>query len=71
MGIPSISIYAHELICDYHAKKLIRVGTCGGLKMMFMFVMSLSLKEQLLIVALLFALLVMDFIMLHLLILNY
>lgn len=20
MGIPSISIYAHELICDYHAK---------------------------------------------------
>lgn len=32
MGIPSISIYAHELICDYHAKKLIRVGTCGGLK---------------------------------------
>lgn len=32
MGIPSISIYAHELICDYGAKKLIRVGTCGGLK---------------------------------------
>lgn len=32
MGIPSISIYAHELICDYKVQKLIRVGTCGGLK---------------------------------------
>ena len=29
MGIPSISIYAHELIHEYGAKKLIRVGTCG------------------------------------------
>ena len=29
MGIPSISIYAHELIHEYGVKKLIRVGTCG------------------------------------------
>jgi purine-nucleoside phosphorylase len=29
MGIPSFSIYAHELIEEYGAKKLIRVGTCG------------------------------------------
>lgn len=29
MGIPSISIYAHELVHDYQVKKLIRVGTCG------------------------------------------
>ena len=31
MGIPSISIYLHELIEVYGAKKLIRVGTCGGM----------------------------------------
>lgn len=31
MGIPSISIYLHELIDVYGAKKLIRVGTCGGM----------------------------------------
>ena len=31
MGIPSISIYLHELIHVYGAKKLIRVGTCGGM----------------------------------------
>ncbi|MFX3972877.1 purine-nucleoside phosphorylase, partial [Streptococcus suis] len=31
MGIPSISIYAHELINDYGVKKLIRVGTAGSL----------------------------------------
>ncbi|KRL94233.1 purine-nucleoside phosphorylase [Levilactobacillus hammesii] len=31
MGIPSISIYAHELINDYGAKKLFRVGTAGGM----------------------------------------
>ncbi|RTR38013.1 purine-nucleoside phosphorylase [Shewanella canadensis] len=30
MGIPSVSIYAHELIHEYSAKKLIRVGSCGG-----------------------------------------
>lgn len=31
MGIPSIGIYAHELICDYGVKRLIRTGTCGSL----------------------------------------
>lgn len=31
MGQPSLSIYVHELIDIYGAKKLIRVGTCGGL----------------------------------------
>ena len=31
MGIPSISIYANELISDYGVKRLIRVGTCGAL----------------------------------------
>lgn len=30
MGIPSVSIYAHELINDYHVKQLIRVGSCGA-----------------------------------------
>ncbi|MFA5698253.1 MAG: purine-nucleoside phosphorylase [Sphaerochaeta sp.] len=29
MGMPSFSIYAHELIDTYGAKRLIRVGTCG------------------------------------------
>lgn len=31
MGQPSLAIYAHELINEYHAKKLIRIGTCGAL----------------------------------------
>ena len=31
MGIPSCSIYAHELIKDYGVKNLIRVGTCGAI----------------------------------------
>ena len=31
MGMPSASIYAHELINSYGVKKLIRVGTCGAL----------------------------------------
>lgn len=31
MGMPSISIYAHELINDYGVKKLIRVGTAGAI----------------------------------------
>ena len=31
MGIPSFSIYVHELIHVYGAKKLVRVGTCGGM----------------------------------------
>ena len=30
MGIPSASIYITELIRDYGAKRLIRVGSCGG-----------------------------------------
>jgi purine-nucleoside phosphorylase len=32
MGIPSISIYAHELAADYGARRLIRIGTCGALQ---------------------------------------
>lgn len=32
MGVPSISIYVNELIEQYDVKKLIRVGTCGGMK---------------------------------------
>src|SRR5699024_10620289 len=32
MGVPSISIYVNELIQEYDVKKLIRVGTCGGMK---------------------------------------
>lgn len=31
MGMPSISIYAHELFDYYDVKQIIRVGTCGGL----------------------------------------
>ncbi len=31
MGIPSISIYTHELIHEFGCKKLFRVGTCGGM----------------------------------------
>lgn len=30
MGIPSISIYAKELITDYGVRNLIRVGSCGA-----------------------------------------
>ncbi|HDQ14600.1 MAG TPA: purine-nucleoside phosphorylase [Sediminispirochaeta sp.] len=32
MGIPSISIYAHELINEFGVKKLIRVGSCGSMQ---------------------------------------
>lgn len=32
MGMPSAAIYAHELINSYGVKRLIRVGTCGGLQ---------------------------------------
>ncbi|WP_232697265.1 purine-nucleoside phosphorylase [Brevibacillus daliensis] len=32
MGIPSISIYSHELINSYGVKNLIRVGTCGAIQ---------------------------------------
>lgn len=31
MGIPSVSIYVHELICDYNVQTLIRIGTCGSI----------------------------------------
>ncbi|MEV4516177.1 purine-nucleoside phosphorylase [Dactylosporangium sp. NPDC049525] len=39
MGMPSASIYAHELINDYGVKSLIRVGSCGAL------VESLKLRD--------------------------
>src|SRR6478609_8748919 len=32
MGVPSISIYATELMQSYNAKQLIRVGTCGAIQ---------------------------------------
>ncbi|KEQ22237.1 purine-nucleoside phosphorylase [Paenibacillus tyrfis] len=32
MGNPSMSIYVSELINDYGAKKLIRIGTCGAMQ---------------------------------------
>ncbi|MGI6069220.1 MAG: purine-nucleoside phosphorylase [Blautia sp.] len=32
MGMPSMHIYASELMAVYGAKRLIRVGTCGSLK---------------------------------------
>lgn len=32
MGIPSISIYVHELIHDYGVKNLIRVGSAGAIR---------------------------------------
>jgi len=32
MGIPSINIYAHELINEYGVKKLIRVGSAGSIQ---------------------------------------
>jgi purine-nucleoside phosphorylase len=32
MGIPTLSIYVHELVTEYHVKTLIRVGTCGALQ---------------------------------------
>lgn len=32
MGIPSISLYAHELIHIYGAQRLIRVGSCGAMQ---------------------------------------
>jgi purine-nucleoside phosphorylase len=30
MGMASLAIYANELICDYGATKLIRIGSCGS-----------------------------------------
>ncbi|GAB4117016.1 MAG: purine-nucleoside phosphorylase [Candidatus Caldatribacteriota bacterium] len=32
MGIPSISIYAYELINQYQVKNLIRIGSCGAMQ---------------------------------------
>jgi purine-nucleoside phosphorylase len=32
MGMPTLSIYVHELITEYDVKALIRVGTCGALQ---------------------------------------
>ncbi len=32
MGMPSLSIYANELIRDYGVKRLVRVGTCGAMR---------------------------------------
>lgn len=32
MGVPSHSIYVHELITEFGAQTLIRVGTCGALQ---------------------------------------
>lgn len=31
MGMPSLSIYANELISSFGAKTLIRIGSCGGM----------------------------------------
>ncbi len=30
MGIPTLSIYVHELVTEYNVQTLIRVGTCGA-----------------------------------------
>lgn len=32
MGMPSLSIYVNELIRNYGVKRLVRVGTCGGMR---------------------------------------
>lgn len=32
MGMPSLSIYVNELIRDYGASTLIRIGSCGGMQ---------------------------------------
>jgi len=32
MGMPSLSIYANELIRDYDVQTLIRIGSCGGMQ---------------------------------------
>ncbi|MEM9576470.1 MAG: purine-nucleoside phosphorylase [Pseudomonadota bacterium] len=32
MGMPSLSIYANELMSDYNAQTLIRIGSCGGMQ---------------------------------------
>lgn len=30
MGMPTLSIYVHELVSEYGVRNIIRVGTCGG-----------------------------------------
>ncbi len=32
MGMPSLSIYVNELIRDFGAQTLIRIGSCGGMQ---------------------------------------
>lgn len=32
MGLPSLSIYAHELFAEYDVQSLVRVGSCGALR---------------------------------------
>jgi len=32
MGMPSLSIYVNELIAEYDAQTLIRIGSCGGMQ---------------------------------------
>jgi purine-nucleoside phosphorylase len=32
MGMPSLSIYVNELIRDYGARTLVRIGSCGGMQ---------------------------------------
>ena len=32
MGMPSLSIYANELIRDFNVQTLIRIGSCGGMQ---------------------------------------
>ncbi|MEP1614668.1 MAG: purine-nucleoside phosphorylase [Roseobacter sp.] len=32
MGMPSLSIYANELISSFNAQTLIRIGSCGGMQ---------------------------------------
>ena len=32
MGMPSATLYIHELINDFGAKNLIRIGTCGAIQ---------------------------------------
>lgn len=45
MGVPSISIYAQELIEGYGVKNLIRVGTCGSIQP------HLNLRDVILVMA--------------------
>lgn len=32
MGMPSAAIYVHELLTAYHARILVRIGTCGAIR---------------------------------------